>query len=892
MSPYRILVIVFSVLLATFSQAASVAQRSPLTQGMWWDPSRSGHGFEIFQIADQIGMAWFTYDENSRPIWYTAQGDVASLGKQSWPLLQHRWANGTKEGYSVVGSLRLDVTHPESADVTWELRSQKGKWEIRPFAASGIINEIDHSGLWFDPDNGGWGLTITEQGDLRGGVLFTYNSTGEPVWAVGLERSTDGVSFSSFVGACPYCTYRAGTSSSVGRLSYNFLNEAEMTLRNLLSLPMAAGVKLDNARLVQLSRPASARAADRQLAHFDSDAALKTYLDAGMINIPATSMGIVFSAGPPSVPYSTTNLQESGVDEADLVKSDGRNIYTFAYDNNVRKPAIVVAQTAEGETLDVLGAVALDSGASTSVANAGLFLHGNNLVSVTGTTPISSGPFPIWSTPYSWSAGKTHVEILNTSNPGLPVRRWRAQLDGSPVTSRRIGQRLYVVSRFVPHLPGFFSASAADKRQMLASTPLAALLPQVNINGGNAAAAIAARDVYLPPQGSQKAMADMILITAIDLDEARIVQTLGIIGAVDTVYASSAHLFLATTRYQWASLAGISVTQEPFFTETDIHQIRLGTDKLRIVGSGAIEGYLGGDVDKAAFRLSEFEGRLRAVSSSSAMWGAANKNRLTILEPSTVTPGLLKTVAYLPNAQRPETLGKPDEQLYGTRFVGDRLYAVTFKKIDPLYVVDLSNSADPRITGQLEIPGFSDYLHPLPNGLLLGFGKYARPANVSGDGQFAWFQGLQLSLFDVSNVKQPREIQTEVIGKRGSESALLRNHHAFSALMRPDGSGSIAIPARIHEGAVPQYGSDDSAYYPWAYSGLLRFELRGATPADARLVQAPTLVSHSAQQQAVPYFNDPGSDGGRSVLFPKGTIYVGNGQFWRQDMTGKTFGPF
>ena len=136
MSLYRILLVVLSLLVAAFSQAASIAQRSPLAQGMWWDPSRSGHGFEIFHVADQIGVAWFTFDENSRPIWYTAQGDVASLGKQSWPLLQHRWANGAKEGYSVVGSLRLEVAHPESADVTWELRGRKGTWKIQPYSIS------------------------------------------------------------------------------------------------------------------------------------------------------------------------------------------------------------------------------------------------------------------------------------------------------------------------------------------------------------------------------------------------------------------------------------------------------------------------------------------------------------------------------------------------------------------------------------------------------------------------------------------------------------------------------------------------------------------------------------------------------------------------------------
>jgi hypothetical protein len=89
------------------------------------------------------------------------------------------------------------------------------------------------------------------------------------------------------------------------------------------------------------------------------------------------------------------------------------------------------------------------------------------------------------------------------------------------------------------------------------------------------------------------------------------------------------------------------------------------------------------------------------LTSSTALWGGVSQNRVTILEPSTLAPGLLKTVAYLPNPQRPQMLGKPNEILYGARFAGDRLYAVTFKSIDPLYVVDLANVADPRIAGAM-----------------------------------------------------------------------------------------------------------------------------------------------------------------------------------------------
>jgi uncharacterized secreted protein with C-terminal beta-propeller domain len=860
------------------SLAVSVAERSPFTQGQWWDPTRSGNGFEIFSTADQVAVVWFAYSDAGRPIWYTANGSLDSLGKQAWPLLQHRWSSAGRESPVVVGSLRLNVHHPESAEVVWELGGTRGTWAIQPLIVSGVINEIDHSGLWFDPSNSGWGLSLAEQGDLLGGILYTYDPSGVPTWIAGFNRRDQGsVAFLAYTGTCPACAYRPSVGSSVGNLSIEMRSETELTVRSSLNMPMATGVKVDGAQIIQLGRPASWRAADRQLANFDNASALNAYLAAGMMHVQSPSSEGGFSAGPPPVAFSFTNLQESGVDEADLVKSNGVYLYTYAHDSNGnRLPAVRVAKVGnDGATLDVRGSVFLRSGPATPVASAGLFLHGDYLVSVTGTQATSYIASP-WALAGSWMRGVTQIEVLSTSTSDIPVTRWRAEIDGHVVASRRIGERLYVVSRFVPYLAGFvygtsYPPAVATNQQLLASTPLSELLPKVRIDGGDAAAAVAVTAVHAPPQGARKPMADMILITAIDLGEPRIAQTLAIVGSVETVYASSTSLFVASSRYEARDTFGLPLQVEPSLYLTDVHQIRLGTDAMSIVGSASIEGILGHDVEKAAFRLSEHQGRLRAVTSSANMWGSTNKNRLTILEPSTLAPGLLKTVSYLPNAKRPQPLGKPYEVLYGTRFLGDRLYAVTFKQIDPLYIVDLADSTDPRITGALELPGFSDYLHPLPNGLLLGFGKDARPADVFGDGPFAWYQGLQLTLFDVGNADQPRELQRVLMGKRGSESALLRNHHAFSALMQSDGTGSIAIPARIHDGPVGQWGSGDSAYYPWQHSGLMRFELRGTSASDARLVQLPSLITHSAAQLSAPY-DDAASNGARSVLFRNGTI--------------------
>ena len=895
----RIALAIFALVAAGCAGAAvSTAGRSPFAQGHWWEPARSGSGFDIFSANGNVGIVWFTYDAGGRPIWYTAVGALASMGAQPWPLMKHSWVGGKKQPPTQVGTLALTLRHPELLEVAWTVNGKSGTSAIEPLVFSGVVNEIDHSGHWFDAGNSGWGFSLQEQGDVLGGALFTYDLAGEPTWVSGYTRDGTSVEYSAFSGACPSCPYRAPTSSSAGRLTYEFAGEAAGIVHNGLSFAMAPGVNIDGASAVQLGRPASMRPADRQLASFASDAMLKAYLDDGMMNLRYPIYGGGgFSAPPPAPTLSPTNLQEAGVDEADLVKSDGRLIYTFQHDNaGVRKPVVRVARTNdEGQSVGVMGNVALASGASTPVANAGLFLHGNKLVSVTSSQASSYG-LSTWMAPLGWLQGSTHVEVLDTSQSALPVTRWRAKLDGTLVSSRRIGQRLYVVSRFVPSIQNFAygvtnEPAIAQNRLTLAQTPLSKLLPQVSIDGGAPDALVSTSSIFAPPQGARAPMADMILVTAIDLAVPRIAQSLAIVGATETVYASTSNLYVATSRSQSIDVNVALTPVEPPFYLTDIHQIRLADEAMSITGSASIEGFLDSNPDKASFRLSEHQGRLRAITSSVQLWGGTNRNRLTILEPSTVAAGLLRTIAYLPNKQRPETLGKPHELLYSTRFVGDRLYAVTFRVVDPLYVVDLANSTDPRIAGSLEVPGFSEYLHPLPNGALLGFGKDAKPAGTSGDGQGAWYQGLMLALYDVSDIAKPSEIQRVLVGKRGSDSALLRDHHAFSVLLQPDGTGTIAIPARVADGPAPQYGAGDSAFYPWQWSGLVRFALQGATVADTRLVRLPNFVTHRAVLYPGNFYNDPATGTARSILFRNGTIYVGNGEFWSQDAGGNVSGP-
>ncbi|NLB17381.1 MAG: hypothetical protein GX825_01275, partial [Syntrophomonadaceae bacterium] len=116
--------------------------------------------------------------------------------------------------------------------------------------------------------------------------------------------------------------------------------------------------------------------------------------------------------------------------------------------------------------------------------------------------------------------------------------------------------------------------------------------------------------------------------------------------------------------------------------------------------------------------------------------------------------------------------------IYSTRFMGDRLYMVTFRNVDPLFVIDLKTPQQPAILGALKIPGYSDYLHPYDENHIIGFGKDTVEIK-RGNGTAAFYTGMKIALFDVTNVAKPVEMFKETIGDRGTESPLLNNHKAL-----------------------------------------------------------------------------------------------------------------
>lgn len=192
--------------------------------------------------------------------------------------------------------------------------------------------------------------------------------------------------------------------------------------------------------------------------------------------------------------------------------------------------------------------------------------------------------------------------------------------------------------------------------------------------------------------------------------------------------------------------------------KTIIHKIGINEGRLKYKAKGEVYGSL-----LNQFSLDEHEGKLR-LATTVDIWNKKRiqHNNVYVLDENMEKIGELTRIAE-------------DESIYSTRFMGDRLYMVTFKRIDPFFVIDLSNSEKPEILGKLKIPGYSDYLHPYDENHIIGVGKETEANDWGGIST----SGVKIAMFDVSDVENPKEIDKIEIGERGSDSAVLHDHKAF-----------------------------------------------------------------------------------------------------------------
>ena len=482
-------------------------------------------------------------------------------------------------------------------------------------------------------------------------------------------------------------------------------------------------------------------------------------------------------AAPPSpkqgVDFSGTNVQEEGVDEPDIVKTDGNTVYAVANGRlnavDVRNPKPVL-----------LDSIALDPG-----MNHELLLHGDRLM------VLSRGGYWIEPLPAiaarmaPFQPAQSTLSEINVSDPKRlrPVRT--LTLDGSYVAARLVdGSVRIVTSAQVPSKLPFvqpttgtkenLAATTKKNRAVVASSRVRSWLPTYRIKRAGAKAGparplVQCRKVRRSPQFSGLGM-----LTVLTVDLAKGLEPVDSVAVMTDgriVYASPESLYVATER--WAD------RPDPDKPMTDKNGVRTAIHKFDISsplrtqyrGSGDVAGYL-----LSQWSLSEHKGVLRVVSTESPAWWVGPGQA----ESESFLTTLRSNGTALVQAGRIGGLGK-GERVYAVRMIGDTGYVVTFRQIDPLYTVDLAIPERPRVLGELKIPGYSAYLHPVGEGLILGVGQ-----DATEEGRPT---GTQLSLFDVSNLRSPTRLHTAHLGMGWSEAE--SDHHAFLYWPR---TGLVVIP--------------------------------------------------------------------------------------------------
>lgn len=538
----------------------------------------------------------------------------------------------------------------------------------------------------------------------------------------------------------------------------------------IVGLVLLASLGL-GAHLLQPASPSS------QLRPFSSHAQLIAFLVSQASHPYAVVLPALQSprAGP-QLPFSATNIQVQGVDEPDMAKTDGRYIYIAKGDT------IIIASAGSPERMSVQATLKLEG-----LQARELFVAWNRLL-VMGEEPR----YCIALFPYRCpqSVAVLLYDISQISSPRLISS---VALNGSYVASRLIEGYAYVVA-----LQPAFSYGPRG--------PIPSL-PSYSVNG--APRVLEAQDIYYGEVLSQGAQ-DYALVLSISLEEGNVGAKALLLGFASTLYASSRNLYIAFPMPPYImfpllpapssgpqALPVTPIIQGP---NTTLVRLSLQGGHVSIAAQGAVPGTL---LDQ--FSLDEKDDHLRVATH---LWraqpeGMAESSAVYVLSMELRVVGALEGIS-------------PGESMYAARFVGDVAYLVTFKKVDPVIAISLSDPRDPKIIGHVELPGYSQYLHPLTNGYLLGFGK---EAIADPSGQFAWYQGLKVSLFRLDGAKL-KELKSFSFGYRGSDSPLLADHRALTQYALPNGTLLLAFPALL-------YSRPDSPD-PWSYGspawqGLLLF---------------------------------------------------------------------
>ncbi|HUU23408.1 MAG TPA: beta-propeller domain-containing protein [Phycisphaerae bacterium] len=477
-----------------------------------------------------------------------------------------------------------------------------------------------------------------------------------------------------------------------------------------------------------------------------------------------------------SLDFSGTNVQEAGVDEADLVETDGQYLYVLDGNELVildAWPADELTELSRTPIADNVVAMYLQGDRVTVISRNDTYrwLDPSPLIlpGIGTTVAFQSG----WT--YGYSDPEVVVTVLDVSDRADPQAVEQTRLEGKLVTSRAIDGRVYLVVRnSAPNLTPiaveteiegvtvYVYETEAEFRARMAEEIDDELPGYVVTADGQETTApmLEMPNVYLRGEQVTGPLLNIVSFDVTD-DEAGPSGTTSVFGVDGTIYVSTESLYIVGNRQtRW-------ISSEPDAKAANLFKFAIQGDDVPLVASGAVPGSI-----LNQFSMDEHEGNFRIATLT--QYGGVYSSNVYVLAQN---GGKLEVVGSVTGLA-------PTERIYSVRFMGDKGYVVTFRKVDPLFTLDLSDSTHPRVVGELKIPGYSAYLHPVGEDHLIGLGR---------DADGGLFQGVQISLFDVSDMANPVQEDVYIWSDEGraGQSEAISDHHAFSYF--PD-QGILAMP--------------------------------------------------------------------------------------------------
>lgn len=477
--------------------------------------------------------------------------------------------------------------------------------------------------------------------------------------------------------------------------------------------------------------------------------------------------------------FSTTNNQVTGIEEGDISITDGKNIYTIV-DNKI--------MIVDAKSLKMVKRLTVGK----EIYPTHLMLH-NGLLIVGYTTYVQTKQEP-----YYDSKSVAKVAFYDVKDAANPVLVREVGQDGDITNIRKLGNYLYVVSSKTPNY------------WMLSENPDVELRPATYDSG--AEKLIPVDQIRLLPESNQPSY---LIVSAMDVSNVKSNEwkTASFLGNSGKMYMSENAIYIASMNDRfWPALDLMRDTTDSAIlpvqseNETTIYKIALNKTNISMATEGKVKGSV-----LNQFSMDEHNGYIRIATTEGNAWRteANSKNHLFILD------GNLKQVGAVHDLA-------PGERIYAARFIGDKAYLVTFKETDPLFVIDTKNPKAPKVLGELKIPGFSNYLHPIDENHLLGIGYDTEVRMEEGSKEpMVLTKGMKLSLFDVSDLKNPKEKQAVVIGGRGTYSPVQYDHKALFRDPRNHFYGfPVTVYSEVDEQDRLKYEGTGAQIYQVTASGI------------------------------------------------------------------------